>query len=155
MNFDRQPFPTMDFVNRMMVTQLVGWKPPADDGTKARVHTPAWHIGHAAIDYHKALLEPFGIAPELASYYPPDEFTTMIQVEPWGESFTPSTEGVAQWFWKIDELGRDVIASKDWKMELAQPVDFFTQSVRTVEDAVYYMIMHNSFHFGRAVAETG
>lgn len=154
MKQDGQPFSTIEFVNRKMVSGVVRWKWPAEDAGKPRVHFPAWHIGHAAVDYHRALLAPFGLAPELATRYPAAEFATAIQTQPWGE-FNPSTQEIADWFWEIDRIGREVIASRDWKTGYPEPLKFFTQTVHTVEDAVYYMIMHNSFHFGRAIAVTG
>ncbi|MDT8448271.1 MAG: hypothetical protein RRB13_15360 [bacterium] len=104
-----------------------------------------WHVGHAASDLARALIDP----------YQPD-----LQLSaPWGDEFRgfnahlPWPEGPPDFFALIDWYEGLFAAIKTlmprYQRSLVLPVDLGDRQVRTAREAWDYVLFHTGFHLGR------
>ncbi len=153
----RQLETIVDLVTTEQLTALRTTAYPAMRADENRGRDPLWHLGHLCVDFAKVLVTPFSRDPftpfsgdpSLESRFPQSEFATLSGNRPW-ESIRPTMEEMATWLEDIRDAAMKTLRDHALTENLPEPVALFTASMTTVQEALFYAVYHNSYHFGCA-----
>lgn len=141
----------LDLVSVHQVRQFKAVKTIQPEPSSLRIRDPFWNIGHLCLHFARALASSFGDT-SLETRYPPENFATIAGRAPWPAGGWTPPDAILQWVVDIRDAAVEALQQHDMATPLPAPQEVPGIRVETLGAALFYVVHHNSFHFGAARA---